>query len=51
MIEAIKQRKKFSEERVYEAIVHTTLDFVGIHFKDFNLGVKSELQNMFESIH
>ena len=51
VVEAILKRKSFSEERVYQAIVNTNLDFVAIHFKDFRFGLKHELNNLFEEIH
>lgn len=51
VIEYIKGRKNFSEERVYQAIVQTSADFVGIHMRDFKVGMKLEMQSMFEGIH
>jgi hypothetical protein len=50
-VTAIKNRANFSEERVYQAIVNTNFDFVSVHFKDFNSGIKNELHAMFEEIH
>lgn len=51
MVDYIKERKHFSEERIYQAIVQTSADFVGIHMRDFNTGMKLEMQSMFEAIH
>jgi len=51
VINAIAERKVFSEQRVYHAIAHTSNDFVAIHLRDFSYGLKHELQNMFETIH
>jgi hypothetical protein len=51
VITKIAERKKFSEERVYQAIVQTSVDFVGIHLREFKQGMKSEMSSMFETIH
>ena len=36
---------------MYEAIVNSSVDFVSIHFKDVKMGLKFQLNSMFETIH
>lgn len=36
---------------MYQAIVNTNVDFIGVHFKDCKAGLKFELNSMFETIH
>ena len=47
VVDVIIERSKFSEERVYQAIVNTTFDFVEMHLKNTSVGLKDELNNMF----
>lgn len=42
---------RFSEERVYQAVSHTSNDFVAVHMKDHKVGMQFELGVMFEGIH
>lgn len=47
----IEERKKFSEQRVYNAIANTSVEFVGLHLQEFPIGLKHEMQGLFENIH